>query len=501
MDAVYPFIGLVIFVTIGYALLLGASSAEDIKTHWSERRCDLNVMISAYMYKSDDYKGSAMEFASDNFNFCIGSITNDYMNTVFSKLFETLKVQMGAAELMTSVMNTLRESLADIFKPFSTMMAKFWNKFKQIGTLASRVFQQLYMAMKKAAGVAVASLYSAISLQAAFLNGIDLAIKIIMIVLYIMLALAVIFFLPLLPVMVFVFMATAGIESAFPGRTGGMGEVFCFSEDTKILTAGLGELFIKDLALGQHLANGSVVEAVIELPGLSEMIYNLDGVKVSGGHRVWSANDGKFVSVKDHPDAVQTSTKLSTLWSLITSNREIPVKGIKGLIRFADWEELPNTAPYAKYWDSIVRDMLHSSDVTAKIPTNAPCLDKSIRVKKYMCGAVPLMLIKKGDWIYDSVGWTKVLGVCNRRVYGGIGDKGERITDGVWIQDSRNKVSHPKEESDSWMWDGMQLITDSGMFQIYLSNTELVVRDFTEVGLANLSESYVREDAIKDSHP
>ena len=482
MDAVYPFIGLVIFVTIGYALLLGASSAEDIKTHWSERRCDLNVMISAFMYKSDDYKGSAMEFASDNFNFCIGSITNDYMNTVFSKLFETLKVQMGAAELMTSVMNTLRESLADIFKPFSTMMAKFWNKFKQIGTLASRVFQQLYMAMKKASAVSIASLYSAISLQAAFLNGIDLAIKIIMIVLYIMLALAVIFFLPLLPVMVFVFMATAGIESAFPGRTGGMGEVFCFSEDTKILTA-----------------NGSVVEAVIELPGLAEMIYNLDGVKVSGGHRVWSAKDGKFVSVKDHPDAIQTSSKLSTLWTLITSNREIPVKGKSGLIRFADWEELPNTAPYAKYWDSIVRDMLHSSDVTAKIPTNAPCLDKSIRVKKYMCGAVPLMLIKKGDWIYDSVGWTKVLGVCNRRVYGGIGDKGERITDGVWIQDSRNRVSHPKEESDSWIWDGMQLITDSGIFQIYLSNKELVVRDFTEVGLANLSESYVREDAIKDT--
>jgi len=499
MDAVYPFIGLVILVTIGFALILGASSAEDIKTHWSERRCDLNILITAFMYKPDDYKGSATEFTSDNFNFCIGSMTNDYLNTLFAKLFETLKVQMGAAELMTSIMNTLRGSLADVFKPFSTMMAKFWNKFKQIGTLTSRVFQQLYMAMKKAAGVAVASLYSAISLQAAFLNSIDLTIKIIMIVLYIMLALAVIFFLPILPVMVFVFMATAGIESAFPGRTGGMGAVFCFSEDTKVLTAGIGELFIKDLALGQHLANGSVVEAVIELPGLSETIYNLDGVKVSGGHRVWS--NGAFVSVKDHPDAIQTSTKLSTLWSLITSNREIPVKGKSGLIRFADWEELPDTAPYAKYWDSIVRDMLDSRDATAKIPITPPCLDKSIRVKKYMSGAVPLMSIKRGDWIYDSIGWTKVIGVCNRRVYGGIGDKGERITDGVWIQDSRNKITHSKEQSDSWMWDGMQLITDSGIFQIYLSNKELVVRDFTEVGLVNLSESYVREDAIKHNHP
>jgi hypothetical protein len=357
------------------------------------------------------------------------------------------------------------------------------------------------MAMKKASAVAIASLYSAISLQAAFLNGIDLVIKIIMIVLYIMLALAVIFFLPLIPVMVFVFMATAGIESAFPGRTGGMGDVFCFSETTKVLTAGIGELCIKDLTLGQYLANGSIVEAIIEVPGSSEIIYSLDGVKVSGGHRVWSANDGKFISVKDHPDAIQTSEKHIKLWTLITSNREIPVKGCKGLIRFADWEELPDTAPYAKYWDSIVRDMLHSSDITAKIPITPPCLDKSIRVKKYMCGMVPLMSIKMGDWIYDSKGWTKVIGVCNRRVYGGIGDKSERMTDGVWIQDSRNKISHPTEKSDSWMWDGMQLITESGIFQIYLSNKELVVRDFTEVGLANLSESYVREDAIKHSHP
>ena len=118
MDAVYPFIGLVLLVTIGYAFILGASSAEGVKSNWSQRRCDLNIIITAFMYKPDDYKGSSMEFTSDNFNFCIGSMTQDYLNTLFAKLFETLKVQMGAAELMTSVMNTLRESLADIFKNF-----------------------------------------------------------------------------------------------------------------------------------------------------------------------------------------------------------------------------------------------------------------------------------------------------------------------------------------------------------------------------------------------
>jgi hypothetical protein len=496
MEALYLFIGLVLTLTIGFAILLTGSTREDVIAHWSERRCDLDILMTAYMYKPDSYKGSTTEFSSDNFNFCIGSMTTDYLNTLFAKLFETLKVQMGAADLMGSIMTTLRSSLADVFKPFSTMMAKFWNKFKQIGSLSSRVFQQLYMAMKKASGIAIASLYSAISLQAAFMNGIDLVVKIIMIVLYIMIALAIIFFLPILPVMVFVFMATAGIESAFPGRTGGMGAVFCFAPDTKVLIAGYGELYIKDIKLGQVLANGSIVEGVIEVPGSHEIIYDLYGVKVSGGHRVWSTLYQDFISVEDHNDAIPTNEKLTTLWTLVTSNREIPVKGNKGLVRFADWEELPSTATAAAAWDRIVRDMLNSKNPGAAVPLNPPCLDMAIRIKKYQCGIVPLMSIKRGDWVEDTNGWTKVIGICRREVNGGIGEKGSRMTDGNWIQDSKYKWNHPTGESDSWKWQGIQLITESGTFNIYLSNEPVLVRDFTEVGCMKLKESYAREDAL-----
>jgi hypothetical protein len=502
MEALYLFIGLVITLTIGFAILLTGSTREDVMAHWGERRCGLDVLMTAYMYKPDTYTRSPMEFSSENFNFCIGAMTTDYLNTLFAKLFETLKLQMGAADLLGSVMTTLRSSLADVFKPFSTMMAKFWNKFKQIGSLSSRVFQQLYMAMKKASAIAVASLYSAISLQAALMNGLDLVVKIIMIVLYIMIALAIIFFLPLLPVMVFVFMATAGIELGFPGRTGGMGAVFCFAPDTKILTAGYGELFIKNLRLGQVLANGSTVEAVIEVPGFHETIYDLYGVKVSGGHRVWSALYKDFISVEDHHDAIATNEKIPTLWTLITSNREIPVKGNRGhshdgsYIRFADWEELPKTAATSAAWDRIVRDMLNCSDSAATIPLNPPCLDMSIRVKKYQCGIVPLISIKRGDWIEDTNGWTRVIGICMREVTGGIGEKGCRMTDGNWIQDSKGKWNHPTGESDSWKWQGMQLITESGTFHIFLSNEPVLVRDFTEVGCMKLKESYAREDSI-----
>lgn len=491
---------LIIFLLIGFGIILGSSTRLDVMAHWSERRCDLDVMISAFMYKPDEIKESAFQFAGDNFNFCIGQMTTDYLNTVFDKMFTVLQQQMGAAEIMTNVMNSLRSSLADIFQPFSKMMDRFWNKFKQIGALSSRVFQQLYMAMKKAAGITIASLYLAISLQTSFMNGIDLVIKIIMIVLYIMLALAIIFFLPLLPVMVFVLMATGGIESAFPGRTGGMGTLFCFAPNTRVLTS-YGEYNIQDLAIGQILADGSSVEAVIELPGSSEPLYVIDGIYVSGGHRIWSYFKNKFISVKDHPFAEKSTLVVNTVWTLITSSREIPVKGLTRTIRFADWEELPDSPFYSRGWDLTVRKIINPRDFIGHypIPKSPPCLDPDIRVKKSQGGYVPLKTVQRGDWILSNTGWTKVLGICHREVDSGIGPKGDRITDGLWILED-GLWKHPTGRIDFKKWTGMQVITESGCFYIkQVSNSDpQLVRDFTEVGSENLQKSYDMEDLIKE---
>lgn len=500
MEARHVFAILVLFLTIGFGIILGSSTREEIKANWSEHRCDAAVMLAGFMFKPDDDKRSAFEFSADNLNFCIGSLTSDYLDTIFAKLFEVMQKQIGASSVMTNIMNSLRSGLKDIYGPFSNLMNRFWNKFQQIGSLSSRIFQHLYMAMKKAAGTAIASMYMAIALQTSFLNGIDLVIKIIMIVLYIMLAFAVIFFLPLLPVMIFVLMATGGIEGAFPGRTGGMGSIFCFAPDTPVIMANY-DCPIKDVKVGQVLSNGAVVEAVIELPGSYDPLYKIYDIYVSGGHRIWSHQAKKFISVKDHPDAVETHRKVPALWTLITSSREIPIRGTHGLVRFADWEELPDTDEYAAEWDTIARSFLNPgsarrSKVRPYVPFVPPCLDKSLLVHKNQCGIIPLVNIKRGDWIKGKDGWTQVLGICEREVYGGIGLKHARITDGVWIEQENGTWQHPIGTLDDWKWQGMQLVTDSGSF--YVKNQHggdwFLVRDFTEVGYQNLSECYVRED-------
>ena len=493
---------LTIIMLLIFGIVLGGSTRQDIMAHWGERRCDLEIMFLAYLYKPESYTGSTVNFASENFNFCIGTKAADYLKTVFAQLFEVMEKQMGAADIMRNVLNSLRDGIGEVFNPFSTMMNKFWNKFKQMGALASRIFQQIYMAMKKAAGISVASIYLAISLQTSIMNGIDLVINIIMIVLYIMLALAIIFFLPILPVMVFVFMATAGIESAFPGRTGGMGAVFCFAPDTKVLISGRSYKRIQEVKIGDTLADGSTVEAVIEVPGSSETIYDLDGVYVSGQHRVWFEEKGEFISVKDHPDSMITDVRLNTLWTLVTSSRQIPVKGDISTIKFADWEELPSTPEFSEGWDKIVQDMLNSGQTRrvkdSQVPMHAPCLDGTMKVRTFQGELVELINVKRGDWIFDDIKWTRVIGVCRREVQGGIGERGSRMSDGNWVLHTDGQWYHPHDEPDSLKWRGIQLITESGKFRIYTAdlNNSYVVRDFTEVGWDRLAESYVREDEL-----
>jgi hypothetical protein len=343
-------------------------------------------------------------------------------------------------------------------------------------------------------------MYAAIALQVSFLNSIDLVIKIIMVILYILIAFAIIFFLPVLPALVFVFMAVAGIESAYPGKTGGVGAIFCFLPNTKVILENGKDVNIQDIKLGDTLFSGGTVQGLVELPGSKETIYDLYGIKVSGGHRVWSFPDNKFINVKDHPSAVATTERSNTLWTLITSDREIPVRGKFGCVRFADWEELPDSDESAAEWNMIAHTILNNGKAPkGKPPKNAPCLDRSILVKKHQGGWVPISNIRVDDWIMDEGGWTKVVGICEREVYGGIGEKESRMTDGVWIRQKEYELwDHPKGTSDNWTWKGCQLITDSGSFKIMKGNSEIIycVRDFTEVGAGNLVESYTREDVI-----
>lgn len=490
----YLLLALTIALVIGFVSIEQIGVTTEVINNWAERRCDLDILMFAFRYKPPEDSRSITQFAAENFQFCVTSKTSAYLESIFGVLFEVLRKQFAAGDIMTQVFKVLRVQLNSIYKPFSEMMNRFFTKFKQIGSLSSRIFQQIFMSMKKAAATAVASIFIALSLQTAFLNGIDFVIKVIMIVLYICMALVFIFFLPILPLLVIVLITVAGIETAMPGTTGPMGSVFCFHKDTNIIMENGDQQHICLLKPGDILHDNTVVQAVIEVPG--EQLYDLDKVLVSGYHCVY--DNGEIIYVKDHPRANKSIRSEETLWTLITNKREIPVMGSKGILRFLDWDEIPDSKEAEKAWEITAFGMLNPNDklISSIVPNSAPCLDRSLKVWMHQGGWRPLDSVKVGDWIYGKDCFVKVTGICERIVYTAIGCEQNRMTDGNWILQGTN-WKHPEGKIENVKWQGIQLITDLGYFKIKMMNgQEFLVRDFTEVGAQQILSSHARVESL-----
>lgn len=488
-----------VFVALTLALGFGIFSVEQIGvtseviTDWTKRRCDLDIIMTAFRYKPPEDGRSAASFAADNFQFCVTSKTSAYLEAIFGVLFEVLRKQFAAGDIMTQVFKVLRVQLNSIYKPFASMMNRFFTKFKQIGSLSSRIFQNIFMAMKKAAATAIASIFVALSLQAAFLNTIDFIIKVIMIVLYICMALVFIFFLPILPLLVIVILTVVGIERAMPGSTGPMGSIFCFHKDTNVIIKSGALHKISLLKPGDVLHDDVVVQAVIEVPG--EQLYDLDTVLVSGYHCLYDKDD--VIYVKDHPRAKKSLKKEETLWTLITDKREIPIMGSQGPLRFLDWDEIPDSKEAEKAWEMVAFQILNGKDgIHNIVPSSPPCLDPFLKVWMHQGGWRPLHTVKVGDWIYGKDEFVKVTGISERIVHTAIGHEQNRMTDGNWILDG-NQWKHPEGPVYNIKWQGIQLITDKGYFKVQMINgKEYLVRDFTEIGSQMILESHARVEIL-----
>ena len=455
------FVILFIFAILIFGAIEIGSQISDMTNNWSEIRCQPNVMPFASLFGHD---------TGENFQFCLQQIIQENTKGATAPFAQGM---MGFSSVLGNLMNsansfrtTLASLTGGIIKIIGEFKARMTALMGRVKLTASRMKAMMY----RIYGTMFAVIYMGMSAQTGIANFGD--------------------------TFIFKFI-----------------DAFCFAPDTKVLLKYGLERSIKYIKVGDILYDGSMVEAVIQCPSNRSGLYNLHGVYVSGGHRVWSYEDFGFIDVKDHPEAKLTNMGSDVLWTLITGSREIPVKGSKGIIRFADWEEMPDTVESKKDWDNIAYSMLNprrqygpSEPIRPKVPATPPCIDKDIMVYKFQGGPVPLSKIQIGDWIADEVGrvnhrskWTRVLGLCRRRVSGGLGVRGSRITDGLWVKDKSGYWIHPRNTSTyaNTPWDGHQLITTSGSFTIDIDGSQFLVRDFTEVGITNLKKSYEMEDAVR----
>ena len=122
---------------------------------------------------------------------------------------------------------------------------------------------------------------------------------------------------------------------------------FCFSPETPIKLENGETVLIKNLKLGDILINGSVVDAVMTIRNENDPYYKLPGnILVTGSHYI--RYGGKYIHVKNVPEAKPTGKVDPVVYCLVTSDHKIPV----GEYTFWDWED--NLVPTQENVDILI---------------------------------------------------------------------------------------------------------------------------------------------------
>jgi hypothetical protein len=463
----------VIVLSVGVAISLAGVERHKIMEKWSERRCDISTMMSGFLYKPAKYTGSAFDFAAENFNFCMGSLANKTLKEASIPVLNILKKQKDAQGGLVESQNSVRSSLFQKKKELDEKLGFFYDKYNQVAYLISRVGQGISASVKRIGAVIVALVYMLLSAFAGTLNMFELTIYIAEVGAGILTAIP-------FGIILFGWMTIPTLSAISRYRSS---SAYCFARGTMIATA-RGRVPIENLAIGEALSDGSVVEGQYQFSGENVKLYLLRGIIVSGTHLVY-CDDGRVCEVADHSEAKPLELCAGTLFCPIVDRRTIEViSPLGGTVKFADWEEVAGDAEDA--YDAAVRRIL-KVDPSYPAPTLPTGLRGFTPVIVRDNGLTLLSGVKIGDFVLDADDkYVEVKGICRRMALVQNMEVGH--TDGVVCFDFTTrkwKYLEAGTGSGEHAVNVYQLITTSGTYATFNDNGlgVHIIRDATEIGI------------------
>lgn len=488
MEAV-PLFFTTLALTGGLAYLLTKAYKEEIMANWSQRRCELPIMIMAGQFKPPDDPREPSEFANDNFSFCTRSLAAFLFKLILSPILLLIGKNIDALGVVDQSTNLLRTLISNVMVAFAKIIDPFYRRFLLIGRGFANGFARMLSAMERGFGIAVAALFMGISATRATLNAIDFVIKVVIIILGILIGIFILLFFVLFPFTP-VILSTLAVLAAVGVGVAGAG-VFCFDAQTEICLENGQTKPICKLQVGDRLVGNDRVEGIL----LTEREHNTSlfsykGIVVSGSHLVWE--EGEWKPVEKSRNALPVEHPSQRLYSLRTSSRTMTTycKETGATVLFRDWEEIQeNDSITDAEWDKLVQELLKNTSFDESISKEHPCFSGKCLVIKDG-NQVPISTIRIGDSIQDLHNkQTRVLGVYTGLtfIHRKLLDK-KWYTDGVWWK--TDNWGHRKvPRSDLQLTQGVHLITESGTFWIQAEEVSGGVRDFTEVGHTHLPET------------
>jgi hypothetical protein len=424
-------------IFICYYSLINA--LQVVKADWPNQRCNPLFMPFAGLINKPTNQTN-LEYTAENFTGCINSLVQfiaimafEPFRIIVAMINKTIEELIEAANKIRKVFDDIRNRSKDLFEHIYTAIANLMVAFINFVV-------KLKDSMAKVNGVLTSALYvlfgSYMAMESLFLSILDLVTLILIIiaaiiVVYIIVSIclfaipifgvalsaptiaaavsgAVIMIAILIPVIWFEIMMLRVLDlSVAPPPS----VPSCFAGETLVPLFATGESKpIRDINLGDKLQNGGLVTATMKFSAAKQQIYTLKGVVVTGEHRVFYPEQGRWLKVKDHPESIALPKfKEPYVYCLNTTAKEFIINETL----FSDWDDIDE-----KVWNDLKKNCvdLPAHFTLADIHTYLESgLAPHTMIKLKSGLAVPIQDVNINDILEDN---TKVLGVI--KVHGSI---------------------------------------------------------------------------------
>jgi hypothetical protein len=343
---IFIFVTLFVFIVFSYCKVM--QTKEDIADDWINQRCKPQNMLFAGLITHPEGK-TAFQYTNDNFQYCVQSILTNISNYalqpfqfMINSLTQVFQQFANSIQQIREVINRLRNSIKEFTEDVLSRILNIMIPIQKMFISLMDIFQKIQGTMTAGLYTMLGSYYTLQALMGAIL---ELIIKVLMSLVIIIVGLWI------LP---FTWPAAAGMSAVFLAisiplaiiiyfmtevlhiKASSMPKLRCFDEFMLIPLIDGREIFIKDINVGDKLANGSYVTAKMKVTSENMKIYKLNNIIVSESHLIKYKNN--WIRVGEHPTAQQIDYNKDFLYCLNTSNKVIELNGIT----FSDWDEIDN---------------------------------------------------------------------------------------------------------------------------------------------------------------
>lgn len=520
MESKWPFMMIVLGLLFGLGYTISTMEKTAVMANWKDRQCELPVMVGASFFKPDSDSRTPSEFAIHNFEFCIKSFVDTFVEWLMMPIQTIFGKQVDAAGQAMNGLDAIRKMTNTMYNEFVSYLEIYYNKFTSSVFEMNRIVQHLRMAIQRINAMAMSFIFSGISFFRSMINAIQLVIKVVLIICGIMVAIIILLWFILFPVIPIILAAlgmiihsiypfrgilTPGVESDAEDKKG----VFCFAKGA--LVSILDEhgqpstCPVEKIRLGQMLGeDAGRITAIVEMRGDDVPLYSIEGILVSGSHLV-KGTDGHWKSVAEDERAVRTTHTSPIIYCFNTTSNRIPLLTTNQTpILFRDWEEIGNEDEKGQFiWNYLVSKILNQEanyplwKDNVRLHCETPLMGKNVLVKTQR-GWIPISAISWKTMLMDRNGKEQhILGKIVGEVEHAIDSDGTWYTEqyedhhSVWIK-SKSTVKNGADVIKGW-----NLMTETGEMVIWdsIKETEVIIRDFTEVGCDNINKTYEFVDA------